>query len=267
MKFNFEKIKNTTKKTALVAGAILSATFLPSEKLSAQKILNIHNAIGKPEDQRNDYLEYMNHPSYKLRLAKEMFGDRQLTSEEKNMVDNEYYSRILSLKNAHINVVDFFGKPLKYNRFLPPDQVEFNPTSQDLYGRYHEFSHVAEKATSPEDDSSMLNTEGFTRMKDKLIKTINEDTPYYNRNTEIKARINALRLEAYKKYGYDLNTNFNINNYPELLKTKGYLELKDILKMKNKDINKISKYIAINNDINNYYVSSLDYENHKNDNT
>jgi hypothetical protein len=67
---------------------------------------------------------------------------------------------------------------------------------------------------------------------------------YLKDDTEMKARINSLRLQAIDKYKYDPGKPFNINDYPELKKDHQYKHLTDDLKMSDEDINELSKYIA-----------------------
>jgi hypothetical protein len=47
-----------------------------------------------------------------------------------------------------------------------------------------------------------------------------------------------------EKHGYDPSKPFNIEDYPELKKDQQYQELRKDLKMSDKDINELSKYIA-----------------------
>lgn len=74
---------------------------------------------------------------------------------------------------------------------------------------------------------------------------------YLSSDTEIKARINDLRLKAIEKYGHNLNKRFDINKFPELKKEEAYKELSEELKMSDEAINKLSGYVASVADINN----------------
>ena len=67
---------------------------------------------------------------------------------------------------------------------------------------------------------------------------------YLKDDTEMKARINSLRLQAIEKHGYDQSKPFKIEDYPELKKDHQYKHLTDDLKMSDKDIDELSKYIA-----------------------
>jgi hypothetical protein len=67
---------------------------------------------------------------------------------------------------------------------------------------------------------------------------------YLKDDTEMKARINSLRLQAIQKHGYDQSKPFKIEDYPELKKDHQYKHLTEDLKMSDKDIDELSKYIA-----------------------
>jgi len=90
---------------------------------------------------------------------------------------------------------------------------------------------------------------------------------YYKENTEIKARINHLRLRAIKEFGFDLNNEFNINNFNKLKTDKNYYELKNELNLSDDAINDLMKYTALNDEKQNlkgaYYHSGWDYGNGK----
>ena len=42
------------------------------------------------ETYRKKYLDYMHHPAYKERLGREMFGDSNITQDQKNLLNEEY---------------------------------------------------------------------------------------------------------------------------------------------------------------------------------
>jgi len=67
---------------------------------------------------------------------------------------------------------------------------------------------------------------------------------YLKEDSEMKAKINSLRLQAIEKYGYDPSKPFRIENYPELKKDPQYKQLTEDLKMSDKDIQELSTYIA-----------------------
>ena len=67
---------------------------------------------------------------------------------------------------------------------------------------------------------------------------------YLKEDSEMKAKINSLRLQAIEKYGYDQSKPFKIEDYPELKKDPQYKQLTEDLKMSDKDIQELSKYIA-----------------------
>jgi len=97
---------------------------------------------------------------------------------------------------------------------------------------------------------------------DLYLKKLNEEdikTNYFNLNTEVKARINNLRMKAFEDYGYKFNKKFNINNYPKLKERADYKQLKKYLEMTDDDINELSKYIAMGDGENNYYNPNWNY--------
>jgi hypothetical protein len=67
---------------------------------------------------------------------------------------------------------------------------------------------------------------------------------YLKDDSEMKAKINSLRLQAIDKYNYDPSKPFNINDFPELKKDWQYKQLTEDLKMTDEDIMNLSKYIA-----------------------
>jgi hypothetical protein len=91
---------------------------------------------------------------------------------------------------------------------------------------------------------------------------------YYMAPSEIRARINSLRVKAFKDYKYNPSENFNINDYPKLKKEDGYLELIKNSRLTDEEINELYKYIAVNNekieDDKNYVHPEWNYD--KNDN-
>lgn len=79
--------------------------------------------------------------------------------------------------------------------------------------------------------------------KEKIRKENQSNYDYLKQPTEVKARLNHLRFKAIKM-GYDLNDSFDMNNFPELKKDFQYLDLKDGLKLNDRQINKLMEYVA-----------------------
>jgi hypothetical protein len=98
---------------------------------------------------------------------------------------------------------------------------------------------------NPEYESEFLNTNESKMIAEGMSKSKPiERLRYLNNSTEMKAKINSLRIQAFEKYNYDPSKPFDINNYPELKKDDQYKELTEKLKMSDEAINELSKYIA-----------------------
>jgi len=81
--------------------------------------------------------------------------------------------------------------------------------------------------------------------RDKTNRFVKEE---YYKPTEIKARLNHLRIKAIHKYGFDIESgNFDINDYPELKNDKQYQELNKQVGLSNKAINDLMQVTAGNN--------------------
>jgi len=310
------------------------------------------------EQYRAEYLKYMEHPSYKQRLGKELYGDAVIGEEEQLNIDRNYNERLNRVKKVPIYMKDMEGgkyiqgkiesspnslshelshaaegkKAIEYDDFVEgtTKQVSYTDTrrqiipttinvKEDEYKQKEEefdikFETIQQRQkeklfedynnkilfTDPnskknyaetlndikevldgtynaeymlnqfyfpsnEDYKVYLNRLDELRNDDELKETIykheefiktrqkefnsKSDEYYYNEylrsNTEIKARLNSLRLKAIKKYGFDLNEEFDIKKYPELQKeNSGYEQLKNRLKMSDDQINELMKYTA-----------------------
>jgi hypothetical protein len=137
---------------------------------------------------------------------------------------------------------------------------KISPRNQD-YEKV--LNWVADKAVSPRDvfqnrvrfpSEEFISPPGYqnelfnTPEAQKLMEAENnskqvERLRYLSTPTEVKGRINSLRIQAMDKFKFDPSKPFNINDYPELKKDNQYKELKQ-LKMSDEDINELSKYIA-----------------------
>lgn len=328
------------------------------------KISKESNESNDPEFYRNEYLKYMEHPSYKQRLAKEMFGDEIIDEEKQKNINKEYKLRTKEIENVNIDISSLQNPMLSY--FNPKD----NSIYTGQYAAFHELSHAAETK-----DGNNILEKGFDDLKNKvgvsdsiqnldkkyqdfldnletkeyrqnclllnkivrkyLIKnknsiknreeitlywatpdkskedlyeialeytndpTVNFDSyvdflkeecikeiyiknkklidnmrkysnkknilfsyipskKYFEQNTEIKARLNHLRIKAIQDYNFDINNNFNINNFKELKKDRQYLELKGI-GMTDEQINELMKYTAMNDEKGDYYNPDWNY--------
>lgn len=373
MKLNFEK--------GIVGAAIVVESLAPSQAKGQERakdiFLNQNEIKSDPslEKYRIDYLNYMNHPSYKQHLAKEMFGDEEIDADIQEKIDKEYQIRIEKVKNVPMNYVavnDSTGESGAYspenNTIITSDTSAYHELShssdginvsllgmgdkitekgfaniknsimgtQDEMWKKFENSEVCKngmaasrrisenlwneikneyskseahkfKMTGSEEYNTDITTEEgekfvkdivLHRKPESTIKNINNPSfiknhkltnkedyilyekmqneankadlniYYFDSNTEIKARINSLRLKAYKYFGYDLKTEFDINKYPELKKDHGYIQLKDNSELSDKNINELSKYIAMDTEqidqTDTYYHPGWDYDDKNN---
>ncbi|ETB63745.1 MAG: hypothetical protein O210_OD1C00001G0209 [Parcubacteria bacterium RAAC4_OD1_1] len=100
----------------------------------------------------------------------------------------------------------------------------------------------------------------------KYFETVDEVRKYLIKKTEIKARLNSLRMMAKQKYNYQLEDNFNINDYPLLKEDYQYKQLKQI-DLSDEQINELMKYTAMNENEDgkgNYYNPNWNYNNEDN---
>ena len=304
----------------------------------------------------------MKHPSYKERLAKEMYGDEIIDEEKQKIIDIEYNNRLQKINNVIINIHKNLTDGSYFN-------LKTNKISADKESIYHELSHSVDNhenkdtgfndiknkyISDPEnyynnfitkencekyqenffhliDVINKYNNENNTGIKNitydfipiggnfnllknikggffELIKDIskkgsdqilkklkqedftkiydqNEDLAnsvfdyekklqdllikkYYIQNTEIKARLNELRLKAVNELGFDLDSEFNINKLPSSLKdNQAYYDLKYQLNLSDEEINELMKYTAMNESRDredNFYHNEWDYNNDDN---
>jgi len=116
------------------------------------------------------------------------------------------------------------------------------------------------------------NREKICSANNKLINDISSfitkiiELRYNCKTTEIKARINYLRLRAIKEFNYNLDEKFDINNFKELKKDPEYLELRNEFKFTDEEISEITRYIAANNinSDNTYYHQKWNYSDENN---
>lgn len=275
------------------------------------------NALG--EEYRGVYTQIVNHPTYPQRLQKEMFGDKELESEEKQMLDEEYAFRKNQVSTIAANVSEYHPTAQVRGVYAQPREEKPGYINADKNAALHEFSHAAEnggkyrlsfaedgfskalqktnaakdfyvsseesekvkaienkyysqleqflkKANLPEERKNEYlrdqdpikiiyqnfqsevpieksDLELYLNRKEKDIK-YNKYREYYGQPTEIKARLNQLRGDAFQKYGYDYNKSFNINDYEELKEHPQYRSLIEGVGLTDEDINEMMKYVA-----------------------
>jgi len=391
MKFNFEKVKDNVKKIATGAG-VIATTFgnlnaqepnIPEQiNFNKAKEINItteNNEFKKEKDTlnaeyfRSEFLNYMEHPSYKERLAKEMYGDILIDIDAQKTIDDEYQKRLNQIKTVPIYMLPNIYEKTEDNSYYSLNNNEVNTTR---YAAPHELTHAADHAskfstremglvtvlnkflanremeyfrfiTSPETKEyrqkmllfsviikeyvlknkdnikftissdylhenesphdfmigqlDELNLKDFTLKKyNEYIsledrKIINEDNQikeltiniekyldklkklqnnhfYYYKNTEIKARLNHLRIRAINEYQYDQGSEFQINKFNELKNDQQYQELKEKLGLSDEQINELMKYTAMNENnteenSETYYHPAWDYGDKDNNQT
>ena len=359
--------KNFLKKVLKIGGvAAVLATSSPDSNAQVGKtdsVLKKENNIEFTTDTtlnekyRKDYLEYMEHPSYKERLKKEMYGDTTLTPEMELSIENEYKNRIHSIQTAQLDIKELERKQRIFNiedTYTSPNEKGSTREGDSgvfvveagTQAAYHELSHTTERNGSENSNNTEYLERGFTEkfnkvtdyqnteyydslinkwdelskplsdtltqfIKNKLNnnieiidprtkevlelnrverllmalesnpitiamtyfpnesfvtkeikdiyekvtkeeKRLHDSKEYFSNPTEIKARFNNLRLKAVKEYGYDLNTPFNIADYPELMKDVEYNHLRYYLKLTDDKINELMNYIASADKISKY---------------
>jgi len=375
MKFNFEKAKDVIKKT-VVGSAVVTASLAPM-KSNSQEIKidqnNIKNQSEAPinlENYRSEYIKYMEHPSYKERLAKEMYGDEVIDDEKQKNIDNEYTERLNQVKRVpmygqlyddnedspsqyyrdkngdfiettfesanhelshsveyrlnHFQTHGFEDKKMEtYNgrnigldeelekieintyraldsigidkykenhkKFIDilKDYISKNENDTDFCQRYNlnvlknnlnelnapyftlekfyeKFNYLDQIAIMKENRELMSTLEPYENKINEYenkINKLNYYLNYLNESTEIKARLNSIRLRAVSEFGFDLNTNFNINNFEKLKDDTQYKQLKNELGLSDKQINELMKYTAMDEGNDTYHHPGWDYNN------
>jgi len=352
MKFNFEKAKDIIKKTTIGVGVVAGSFSSLESKAQETKKDTIQNNTEVSMDQefyRNEYIKYMEHPSYKERLAKEMYGDKVITNDDQQIIDNEFNKRLNQIKTVHIymlpniyektndpsyyslidnevnttpyaaphelshavdysdefasreiglaNTLDKFLKDraIEYFRFIksseteeyrnkmllfssivkqyilenknnvkftiPDGYLQENESSYDFMmnqldelnlrnfdlKKYNEYISSSDREIINKHKQIIELTVDINKYLDKLSKLQNNHF-YYLKNTEIKARLNYLRIRAINEYKYDQGSEFQINKFDELKNDKQYQELKENLGFTDEQINELMKYTAMNED-------------------
>lgn len=266
MKFNFEKAKDIVKKT--IIGSAVTAASLTPMKSNVQENTSDSNInkteVSKKEDSnlsmdpefyRNQYIKYMKHPSYKERLTKEMYGDEVINEDKMTYINNEYENRLNKIKNIKIEMLQNTEDPSMDSSYysMINKSIKTSP-----YAAFHEMQHGIDH----NHNKWAVKQKGFEDKKNEFLtlKKILEKYNYFSNSSEIKARLNSLRLKAIAIYGFDLNNDFNINDYEKLRDDKEYKELRFILNLTNEQINELMKYTAENKKSDDtYYHPDWDY--------
>lgn len=153
-KKDFTKKLEKGFKTAVLATTLVTSTILPKNTEAQNKESEFNDTkkieIKKQEElegKRIEYLKYMEDPSYKERLKKEMFGDNYNESSDSLALEEEYKIR----KNRIENVIAVI---------LPEGQgIQGDPNTKGLYRNdsiktdlehaSHELSHASQSEIGP----------------------------------------------------------------------------------------------------------------------
>lgn len=215
---------------------------------------NLQMVSSGVEDLKKDTYTSINHPSYKKRLGMEMFGKKDLSKEQLDLLDSEYNTRLSRLKSVNVEITN---DPLGGFNDTEGNKVKISPTSS-----FHELSHSLERAMPDYSENKSISTKdiGFRQkvLDNKGYKnftnlgttqpTIDNMGGYISKPTEIKARINELRNFS-REFGYSYDEPFDIRKYKKEIKKHDVFknQYKDLRNMfKDKDINDLSNYVAIN---------------------
>jgi len=214
------------------------------------------------EKKRQDYIKYMENPAYKERLKKELIntylGEGMPDADQENEVNEIYEQRLNNIKTAKLvdfNNFDWESHTSWKNNNANAPKGNIGGFSDPATGlivaqeknAYHELTHSAERYQNFAPGFSEASDKIAEQNKDKEFPLYPDyDRSYFKDPAEQKARINQLRLDAIKNYGYDQSKPFNINDYPELKKSSSYRDLNIMNNYSDDDINELSKYVASN---------------------
>jgi len=252
MKFNFENTKDSARKIVMGAGIITaSANNLEGQEAklnnSDEKIYKTEivdsNHIYNPEIYRSEYLEYMKHPSYKERLAKEMFGDIVITDENQINVENEYNRRLSQIQTIPIYMIPSMNEQQDSSHYsLVKNTITTTPLAAP-----HELTHSANKP-----DKFMIKEKGFIDILNKLVDKEKQYFSFINsQETKDYYQNNLLFSTIIKNYVLDNKDNISLtipkdylseneNPYDFILSQLNELNIKDF------NLEKYYKYISSN---------------------
>jgi hypothetical protein len=93
--------------------------------------------------------------------------------------------------------------------------------------------------------NKLMESEGFKKIEAyENFMQHSRFQDYLMNDTEVKAKINALRMRAHLEHGYNFDEPFNIEKYPTLKGDENYQQLNKELRIPDEAINKLSEYIA-----------------------
>ena len=175
---------------------------------------------------------------------------------------NEYL--IKNKENIRFTIPDeyIWEKETAYNFILSLLNTE-NSKNFDMQKFFEYFNLKDINIIYNEYPQLIKELESFEKIKEEN-KINNYVNNYFRQSTEIKARLNHLRMRAVNEFGYDMHNELDINKFQELKNDRQYNELKEKLNLSDEQINELMKYVAVNqnNDKGNgdtYYHPGLNY--------
>lgn len=112
----------------------------------------------------------------------------------------------------------------------------------DLF-QFHEYLSSEDQEKIYSNNKELLeNMKEYSQKFNKIYSKFN----YYSKNSEIKARLDFLRLRAVKEYNFDQKNDFDINKFLDIKNDRQYKELKEKLDLTDDQINELMKYTAEN---------------------
>lgn len=181
------------------------------------------------------------------------------SQKKKEMVENpvkesDYVeSRDLEKINHEgtIDVLNQITEDIRKGKIKIVDTEKFNDALREAGKRYNTDGDAAVvsvlKHTTFDNKyiDNLEKSKGYEKInKYKEYEKDRNFKEYVNRDTEVKARINALRIKANLNHGYNFDEPFDINKYPTLKTDMNYIQLNKFLKMSDDSINKLSEYVA-----------------------
>lgn len=164
MKLNFEKAKKITKRIGLGTGVIIAS--VSSLKTSGQETNSLMNADSNQteisfDQYRENFIKYMEHPSYKERLAKEMFGNEKIDKEKQKQVDEEFEKRLEKVRTVPIKMNPDISEEKK-------DGSNYNRETRTIETTPHNFNHELQHRID-RDSIAEIKQKGFEKIKDNYI--------------------------------------------------------------------------------------------------
>lgn len=203
----FEGLKKIGKKTALGTGAFvasISALEASGQEANISDFQNSEQTEIPSEQYRSNFIKYMEHPSYKQRLAKEMFGDEKIDKEKNKKIEEEFEKRLNKIKTIPIKMNPDIENEERDGSFY--DGHDNNPRIESTpHAINHELQHGIDY-----DYLTEVEQPGFEERKDNFIGDSKKIYLDFLESQETKQN-NADKLELAKIIKeYVLNNGNNI---------------------------------------------------------